>query len=178
VVVVGAGGIGFDVAEFLVAGGHSTTLDAAAWRAEWGVADPALARGGLAADGPQVTPPARQVTLLQRKSGKPGAGLGKTTGWIHRTALKMKQVRMLGGVNYERIGDEGLLITHGPQRENPTWIACDHVVLCAGQVPQRELADALEAQGARVHLIGGAREAGELDAKRAIDEAWRLAVTL
>ena len=118
------------------------------------------------------------MTLLQRKSGKPGAGLGKTTGWIHRTALKMKQVRMLGGVNYERIGDEGLLITHGPQRENPTWIACDHVVLCAGQVPQRELADALEAQGARVHLIGGAREAGELDAKRAIDEAWRLAVTL
>ena len=178
VVVVGAGGIGFDVAEFLVAGGHSTTLDAAAWRAEWGVADPALARGGLATDGPQVTPPARQVTLLQRKSGKPGAGLGKTTGWIHRTALKMKQVRMLGGVNYERIGDEGLLITHGPQRENPTWIACDHVVLCAGQLPQRELADALEAQGRRVHLIGGAREAGELDAKRAIDEAWRLAVTL
>ncbi|HNB47170.1 MAG TPA: FAD-dependent oxidoreductase, partial [Burkholderiaceae bacterium] len=178
VVVVGAGGIGFDVAEFLVAGGHSSTLDRAAWLAEWGVTDPALARGGLAPEGSQPGAPARQVTLLQRKPGKPGAGLGKTTGWIHRAALKMKQVRMIGGVNYERIGDEGLLVSHGPKREDPTWIAGDHIVLCAGQLPQRELADALQARGVAVHLIGGAREAGELDAKRAIDEAWRLAVML
>jgi len=178
VAIIGAGGIGFDVAEFLVHDGHSPTLDLPAWQAEWGVADPQAARGGLAPQGPQVPPPARQVTLLQRKPGKLGEGLGKTTGWIHRTTLKMKQVRMVGGVNYERIGDEGLLVSYGERRENPAWIACDTVVLCAGQVPLRELADALQAQGRKVHVIGGALEAGELDAKRAIDQAARLAAQL
>jgi len=178
VAIVGAGGIGFDVAEFLVHQGHSTTLDLPAWRAEWGITDPAEARGGLAATGPRATPPARHVTLLQRKKGKLGAGLGKTTGWIHRTALKMKQVEMVGGVNYERIADEGLLVSYGEQREDPTWIPCDTVVLCAGQVPLFSLAQALEAQGRRPHRIGGALEAGELDAKRAIDQAARLAAAL
>ncbi len=178
VAIIGAGGIGFDVAEFLVAEGHSTTLDLPAWQAEWGVTDPALAPGGLRPEGPQATPPARQVTLLQRKSGKLGDGLGKTTGWIHRAALKMKQVRMIGGVNYERIGDDGLLVSYGKDRENPTWIPCDTIVLCAGQLPQRALADELQAQGRPVHLIGGALEAGELDAKRAIDQAARLAARL
>jgi len=125
-----------------------------------------------------VTPPAREVVLLQRKRGKLGAGLGKTTGWIHRATLKMKHVEMIGGVNYERIGDEGLLISHGEERKDPTWIACDNVVLCAGQVPLRDLADALDARGQRVHVIGGAFEAGELDAKKAIDQAARLAATL
>jgi len=178
VAIIGAGGIGFDVAEFLVNEGHSTALDLPAWQAEWGVTDPAAEPGGLRLEGPQPTPPARQVTLLQRKAGKLGDGLGKTTGWIHRAALKMKQVKMIGGVNYERIGDEGLLISHGEKRENPTWVACDTVVLCAGQLPQRTLADELQAQGRRVHLIGGALEAGELDAKRAIDQAARLAARL
>ncbi|MBE2264406.1 MAG: NADPH-dependent 2,4-dienoyl-CoA reductase [Burkholderiaceae bacterium] len=178
VAVIGAGGIGFDVAEFLVHDGHSTTLNLPAWQAEWGVTDPALAPGGLNTAPPLVSPPARQVTLLQRKAGKPGAGLGKTTGWIHRTALKMKKVKMIGGVNYERIGDEGLLVSYGEKRENPTWIACDSIVLCAGQTPQRELADALQASGMKPHLIGGALEAGELDAKRAIDQAARLAARL
>jgi 2,4-dienoyl-CoA reductase (NADPH2) len=178
VAIIGAGGIGFDVAEFLVNAGHSTALDLPAWQAEWGVTDPAAEPGGLRLEGPQPTPPARQVTLLQRKAGKLGDGLGKTTGWIHRAALKMKQVKMIGGVNYERIGDEGLLISHGEERENPTWVACDTVVLCAGQLPQRTLADELQAQGRRVHLIGGALEAGELDAKRAIDQAARLAAQL
>ncbi|WP_240964753.1 NADPH-dependent 2,4-dienoyl-CoA reductase, partial [Acidovorax sp. SRB_24] len=178
VAVIGAGGIGFDVAEFLVQGGHSTTLDLPAWQAEWGVTDPALARGGLASAGPQATPPARQVTLLQRKKGKLGAGLGKTTGWIHRTTLKRKLVEMVGGVNYERIADEGLLVSYGEEREDPTWIACDSVVLCAGQVPLRDLADALQAQGRSVHLVGGALAAGDLDAKRAIDQAARLAARL
>jgi len=178
VAIVGAGGIGFDVAEFLVAGGHSSTLDLPAWQAEWGVTDPALAPGGLRPEGPQPGPPARQVTLLQRKAGKLGEGLGKTTGWIHRAALKMKQVQMIGGVNYERIGDEGLLVSYGEQRENPMWIACDTVVLCAGQLPLRTLAEDLQAQGRPVHLIGGALEAGELDAKRAIDQAARLAARL
>ncbi len=178
VAVIGAGGIGFDVAEFLVSEGHSTTTDLPAWQAEWGVTDPALAVGGLNPAGPQATPPGRQVTLLQRKAGKLGEGLGKTTGWIHRTALKMKRVTMIGGVNYERIGDEGLLVSDGEKRENLRWIACDTVVLCAGQLPLRELADALMAQGQQVHLIGGAHEAGELDAKRAIDQAARLAAAL
>ncbi len=178
VAVIGAGGIGFDVAEFLVSEGHSTTTDLPAWQAEWGVTDPALAVGGLNPAGPQATPPGRQVTLLQRKAGKLGEGLGKTTGWIHRTALKMKRVTMIGGVNYERISDEGLLVSDGEKRENLRWIACDTVVLCAGQLPLRELADALMAQGQQVHLIGGAHEAGELDAKRAIDQAARLAAAL
>ena len=179
VAIIGAGGIGFDVAEFLTHGEHpSTTLDLPAWKAEWGITDPAEARGGLAASGPRVTPPARQVTLLQRKKGKLGGGLGKTTGWIHRTVLKMKAVEMVGGVNYERIADEGLLVSYGEKREDPTWIPCDTVVLCAGQVPLRSLAQELEAQGRKPHLIGGALEAGELDAKRAIDQAARLAARL
>ncbi len=178
VAIVGAGGIGFDVAEFLVNEGHSTTVDLPAWLAEWGVTDPAQQRGGLSAAGPQVSPPQRQVTLLQRKGGKLGDGLGKTTGWIHRAALKMKQVKMIGGVNYERISDDGLLVSYGEQRENPTWIPCDTVVLCAGQLPLRTLADELQVLGKPAHLIGGALEAGELDAKRAIDQAARLAARL
>ena len=178
VAIIGAGGIGFDVAEYLVAGDHSTTLDLPAWQAEWGVTDPAAAPGGLRPEGPQVTPPAREVTLLQRKQGKLGDGLGKTTGWIHRAALKMKRVKMIGGVNYERIADEGLLVSYGEKRENPSWIPCDTVVLCAGQLPLRTLADELQARGQKPHLIGGALEAGELDAKRAIDQAARLAARL
>ncbi len=180
VAVIGAGGIGFDVAEYLVHDHEhkSPSLDLVSWMQEWGVTDPSTAPGGLRTEGPKPFPPAREVVLLQRKKGKLGAGLGKTTGWIHRASLKMKDVEMLGGVNYERIGDEGLLISFGEKRENPTWIACDHVVLCAGQVPLRELADALSQQGKPVHVIGGAFEAGELDAKKAIDQAARLAATL
>ncbi len=186
VAIIGAGGIGFDVAEYLVSDGHTTALDLPAWQAEWGVTDPALAPGGLRPDGPRPVPPAREVTLLQRKAGKLGEGLGKTTGWIHRAALKMKQVRMIGGVNYERIGaftagtiqDWGLLVSYGKERENPTWIPCDTVVLCVGQLPLRTLADELQAQGKTVHLIGGALEAGELDAKRAINQAAWLAARL
>lgn len=179
VAIIGAGGIGFDVAEFLTHGDHtSTTLDLPAWKAEWGITDPADARGGLAASGPVVTPPARQVTLLQRKKGKLGAGLGKTTGWIHRTTLKMKEVQMVSGVNYERVADEGLLVSYGEKREDPTWIPCDTVVLCAGQVPLFSLAQELEVAGRKPHRIGGALEAGELDAKRAIDQAARLAARL
>jgi 2,4-dienoyl-CoA reductase (NADPH2) len=176
VAIIGAGGIGFDVAEFLVHAGPSTALDLAAWQAEWGVTDPALAPGGLTQEHPM--PPAREITLLQRKAGKLGAGLGKTTGWIHRATLKARQVRMVGGVNYERIGDEGLLISHGPERKDPSWIACDTVVLCAGQESLRDLADELRGLGKPVHVIGGAHEAGELDAKKAIDQAARLAARL
>ena len=178
VAIIGAGGIGFDVAEFLVTGGHSTTTNLKEWQAEWGVTDPAAAPGGLVPSGPQVEPPARQITLLQRKEGKLGENLGKTTGWIHRTALKMKQVRMVGGVNYERIDDEGLMVSDGEKRENPRWIEADTIVLCAGQLPLRTLADELQTLGKTAHVIGGAKEAGELDAKRAIDQAARLAARL
>jgi 2,4-dienoyl-CoA reductase (NADPH2) len=177
VAIVGAGGIGFDVAEFLVTpAGHSPTLNLQEWLAEWGVTDPAQVRGGVVR--PQPAPPARKVTLLQRKTGKLGKGLGKTTGWIHRAALQMKQVEMIGGVNYERIGPQGLFVTYGEGRKDGQLIECDTVVLCAGQAPLRELEAPLRAAGVAVHLIGGAHEAAELDAKRAIDQGTRLAVTL
>jgi 2,4-dienoyl-CoA reductase (NADPH2) len=177
VAIVGAGGIGFDVAEFLVTPpGHSPTLNLHEWLAEWGVADPAEVRGGVVR--PQPAPPARRVTLLQRKPGKLGRTLGKTTGWIHRAALQMKQVEMVGGVNYERITPEGLFVTYGQERKDPQLIECDTIVLCAGQEPLRELQAPLAAAGIAVHLIGGAHEAAELDAKRAIDQGTRLAAQL
>jgi 2,4-dienoyl-CoA reductase (NADPH2) len=177
VAIIGAGGIGFDVAEFLVTPpGHSPTLNLEEWLTEWGVADPVAVRGGVVQ--PRPSPPARKVTLLQRKAGKLGKGLGKTTGWIHRAALQMKQVEMIGGVNYERITPEGLFVTHGQERRDGQVIACDTIVLCAGQEPLRELQAPLSAAGVAVHLIGGAHEAAELDAKRAIDQATRLAARL
>jgi len=177
VAIVGAGGIGFDVAEFLVtAPGHSPTMNLHEWLAEWGVADPGTVRGGVVR--PQPAPAARQVTLLQRKRGKLGKGLGKTTGWIHRAALQMKKVEMIGGVNYERITPQGLFVTYGEKRSDGQLIECDTVVLCTGQEPLRELLVPLRAAGVKTHLIGGADEAGELDAKRAIDQGTRLAAAL
>ena len=181
VALIGAGGIGFDVAEFLVTpAGHSTAVNLPEWLAEWGVADPSTVRGGVV--GPVPTPAARQVTLLQRKPGKLGGNLGKTTGWIHRAALKMKNVEMLSGVNYERIvqqaGGLGLFITYGEKRTDGTVLEVDTIVLCAGQEPLQELLEPLKAAGINTHLIGGAQEAGELDAKRAIDQGTRLGARL
>ncbi len=173
VAVIGAGGIGFDVAEYLVAGGHSSTLSPQDWRREWGVGDPALTPGGLAAPAPDA--PARQVWLLQRKAEKPGRGLGKTTGWIHRAALQAKGVKMLGGVSYDRITEEGLWITRGGEAE---LLPVDDVVLCAGQISERGLYERLIAAGLKAHVIGGADVATELDAKRAIDQGARLAAAL
>ncbi len=178
VAVVGAGGIGFDVAETLVQDGVSPTLDAGLWREEWGVSAPWEDRGGLDPEGPKPHPPARQVHLLQRKAEKPGRHLGKTTGWIHRASLAMKRVRMQGGVNYERITPEGLWISHGPARDQVELLAVDAVVLCSGQEPERGLSAELERRGIRHHRIGGADVAAELDAKRAIDQAARLAARL
>ena len=178
VAIIGAGGIGFDVAEFLLHDGHSPTMDLDEWLAEWGVVDPAVARGGLSPDRTRPESSRREITLLQRKAGKHGANLGKTTGWIHRAVLKMNNVQMIGGVNYERIGDEGLLISYGEKRENPTWLDVDNIVMCAGQVPKRDLQDPLQAAGISTHLIGGADIATELDAKRAIDQGSRLAARL
>jgi 2,4-dienoyl-CoA reductase (NADPH2) len=177
VAIVGAGGIGFDVAEFLVVPeGGSPTMDLKEWLQEWGVADPEEARGGLAK--PQPAPAARQVTLLQRKRGKLGAGLGKTTGWIHRSALAARGVTMLPGVNYERITAEGLVVSFGEEHANERLIEADTIVLCAGQESQRSLEAPLRAAGIPVHVIGGADEAAELDAKRAIDQGTRLAAAL
>ncbi|WP_417806255.1 FAD-dependent oxidoreductase [Thioclava sp.] len=175
VAIIGAGGIGFDVAEFLTVD-DSPTLDLEEWKREWGVGDPAQTPGGLADPDPE--PPTRAVTLLQRKREKLGRRLGKTTGWIHRAALQMKNVQMIGGVNYERITAEGLHVSYGEARENPSVIAADTVVLCAGQLPERRLADALIAAGRSPHIIGGADVAAELDAKRAIDQGTRLAAAI
>ncbi|CUH98728.1 NADPH-dependent 2,4-dienoyl-CoA reductase [Leisingera aquaemixtae] len=178
VAVIGAGGIGFDVSEFLLEKGHSPATDLPAWMKEWGVADPAEHRAGLAPEGPQPAAPARQVTLLQRKAERHGKRLGKTTGWIHRATLKMKDVEFVGGVNYERIDEEGLHVSFGETRENPTVIAADTIVLCAGQVSERSLADQLAERGITAHVIGGADVAAELDAKRAINQGTRLAASL
>ncbi len=169
VAVIGAGGIGVDVSEFLTTL-DSPTLDLAAWKAEWGVTDPLSAPGALAKPRPEPSP--RQVFLLQRKPGKIGAGLGKTTGWVHRAALKNKGVEQLRGVNYERIDDEGLHITFGPKHEKPRVLAVDTIVICAGQESVRDLATPT------THLIGGANLATELDAKRAIAQGTELAANL
>ncbi len=173
VALVGAGGIGFDVAEFLVHQGASPTLDPRRWMAEWGIDPDFESRGGLVPARPE--PPARQVWLLQRSAGTPGAKLGKTTGWIHRAALKAKGVKMLGGVEYLGVDDAGLRIRVDGVDQ---LLAVDHVVICAGQEPRRDLLAQLQAGGRNAHLIGGADVATELDAKRAIDQGSRLAAIL
>ena len=176
VAVIGAGGIGFDVSEFLVHQGVSTSLDREAFWKEWGIDTRLEARGGVAGITPQVEAPARQVFLLQRKKTKVGDGLGKTTGWIHRTGLKNKRVQMLNSVEYLSIDDDGLHIRIGDGE--PQLLAVDNIVICAGQDPLRDLQAGLEAAGQSVHLIGGADVAAELDAKRAINQGSRLAAEL
>ncbi len=177
VAVLGAGGIGFDVAEYLtdpgLAGGVDTSRDIPAFLATWGIdADHATAGGLVEATRP-VAP--RQVTLLQRKTSKVGAGLGKTTGWIHRTELKRRGVEFVAGATYDRVDDEGLHLLIGDEK---IVLDVDHVVLCTGQEPQRGLYDELVALGVEARLIGGADVAAELDAKRAIDQGTRLAAQL
>ncbi|HRO27799.1 MAG TPA: NADPH-dependent 2,4-dienoyl-CoA reductase [Luteimonas sp.] len=173
VAIVGAGGIGFDVAEFIVHAGPSPTLDVAAWMREWGVDPRFESAGGLLP--PRVEPSPRQVWLLQRSPGKPGARLGKTTGWIHRSTLKHKGVRAIGGVEYVAVDEEGFHIRVDGQ---PQLLPVDHVITCAGQEPHRALLAPLQAAGRSVHLVGGADVATELDAKRAIAQASRLAARL
>ena len=173
VAIVGAGGIGFDVAEFLVHDGPSPTLDPARWMGEWGV-DPAFeGRGGLAP--PRPEPPARELWLLQRSPGRPGARLGRTTGWIHRATLRAKGVHMLGGVAYLGMEPGGFRIR---REDGEALLPVDQVVVCAGQESRRDLLGPLQATGAEVHVIGGAHLAAELDARRAIEQASRLAARL
>ena len=175
VALIGAGGIGFDIAEYLVQEQPSPTVNPPEWLAEWGI-DPELqARSGIEGVKPAPTPPEREVWLLQRSEGKPGKRLNKTSGWVHRATLAAKRVKMQGGVEYQRIDDNGL---HVLIDGRPQTLAVDHVVICAGQTPNRELADALAECALPVHVIGGADVAAELDAKRAIDQATRLAATL
>ncbi|APS17949.1 2,4-dienoyl-CoA reductase [Streptomyces sp. Tue 6075] len=173
VAIVGAGGIGFDVAEFLTDGGDAASLDPDTFFRQWGVDTAYEERGGLRA--PERPKSPRTVHLVQRRTTKVGAGLGKTTGWIHRTELRHRGVEMIAGASYDRIDDEGLHLTvDGERRVLPV----DTVVLCAGQEPRRELYEELSAGSVPVHLIGGADVAAELDAKRAIRQGTELAAAL
>jgi 2,4-dienoyl-CoA reductase (NADPH2) len=183
VAVVGAGGVGFDVSEFLVTTPaepadeyRSPSIILKEWKAEWGAADPQEVRGALTT--PMPAPPAREVYLLQRTRGAQGKGLGKTSGWVHRASLKAKGVQQLSGVNYERIDDDGLHISFGPDRADPRLLEVDNVVICAGQDSVRDLEDGLRGQGVDPHVIGGAALAAELDAKRAIRQGTELAAKL
>ena len=180
VAVIGAGGIGFDVSEYLVHENKSDSkqIEIPKWMKEWGVGDPNKIPGGLAESGPKPEAPVRQVILMQRKKQKLGRNLGKTTGWIHRSALKMKNVQMVGNINYEEITSKGIMVSDGELRENPRLVSADTVVICAGQESDRTLADELTEKGKKVHIIGGADVASELDAKRAIDQGVRLAISL
>ncbi|WP_328659940.1 NADPH-dependent 2,4-dienoyl-CoA reductase [Nocardia salmonicida] len=176
VAVIGAGGIGYDVSEYLTVEGHPT-LKLDEWKEEWGVdSENEQVPGQLRK--PKPSPAARDVVLLQRKSTPFGKDLGKTSGWVHRAALKAKGVEQVGGVNYDRIDDAGLHISFGEKHENPRVIEVDNVIVCAGQESVRELEEPLRAAGVDLHLIGGADLAAELDAKRAIDQGTRLAARL
>ncbi|KAG7396195.1 hypothetical protein PHYBOEH_002636 [Phytophthora boehmeriae] len=176
VAVIGAGGIGFDVAEFVTHVGESTSSSVDAFAREWGIDTTNSVRGGVAGVSPDVLPPPREVYLMQRKSSKHGKDLGKTTGWIHRLSLKHRDVKMIGGVSYDKVDDAGLHYTD--KKGKKQVLDVDTVIVCAGQVPLRELEKPLQDKGVTVFRIGGADEAGELDAKRAIDQGARLAATI
>lgn len=175
VAVIGAGGIGFDVSEFLTTD-VSPTLNLKEWKAEWGVADPQEARGALTT--PLPAPAVREVYLLQRTKGPQGRNLGKTSGWVHRASLKAKGVHQLSGVNYELIDDEGLHISFGSEHRDRRVLPVDNVVICAGQESVRDLEEDLRRNGIEPHIIGGAAVAAELDAKRAIKQGTELAAAL
>jgi len=175
VAIVGAGGIGFDVAEYITHQGKSPSLDVDLFMKEWGVDLNMEHQGGIKGVEPHLPEVPREVFLLQRKKSKVGKNLGKTTGWIHRTSLKNRDVKMINGCSYERIDDEGF---HVLVNDEPKTLPVDTVIICAGQDPLRELQDALTQAGESVHLIGGSDVAAELDAKRAINQGARLAASL
>ncbi|MCL5768579.1 NADPH-dependent 2,4-dienoyl-CoA reductase [Acinetobacter sp. ANC5681] len=173
VAIIGAGGIGFDTAEYLTHEGDSGSLNPEKFYAEWGIDTSYAHVGGLKQ--PELEKSEREVYLLQRKTAAVGAGLGKTTGWIHRTGLKHRNVKMIAGASYDKVDDQGLHITVDGQT---TVLDVDNVVICAGQESYTAMFDQLKADGKNVHLIGGAKEAGELDAKRAIRQGAELAAVL
>ena len=175
VAVIGAGGIGFDVSEYLSHEGESTALNINAWLEEWGIDKTMVARSGTEGVRPKTPASPREIFMFKRSPGKFGGNLGKTTGWIHRSTLKKKKVQFIGEVQYTKIDDQGL---HYIKNGEATVLDVDHVILCAGQLPFKELLAPLETEGAKVHVIGGADIAAELDAKRAIDQGSRLAAIL
>ena len=175
VAVIGAGGIGFDVSEYLGHEGESTALNIDAWLKEWGIDKTLEARSGTENVQPEPHPSPREIFMFKRSKGKFGGNLGKTTGWIHRSTLKMKKVQFINEVQYTKINDEGL---HYTQNNEQKLLAVDTVVICAGQLPFKELLEPLQEKGIKVHVIGGADVAAELDAKRAINQACRLAAKI
>ena len=177
VAIIGAGGIGFDVAEFLGHPPHDPSVfpTPEEFARQWGIDMTLSARGGVKGVRAEPEPLAREIWLLQRKSSKPGKGLGKTTGWVHRLSLRRRGVKMLAGVQYELIDDRGLHIQHDGEHK---VLEVDNVVICAGQLPRRDLQEGLHAAGVKVHLIGGADVAAELDAKRAIRQGSELAAAI
>jgi 2,4-dienoyl-CoA reductase (NADPH2) len=175
VAIVGAGGIGFDVAHFITQPERCSSLDRDAFLKEWGVDRAYRLPGGLMQEGPHIPASGRQVYLLQRKKSKIGKSLGKTTGWIHRLILKRRNVIMINAVSYRKIDDDGLHVT---LKGNPQILEVDTVIICAGQESKRGLKKSLENAGMAVHLIGGSADAVELDAKRAIDQGARLAAAI
>ncbi|WP_397445865.1 FAD-dependent oxidoreductase [Polaribacter sp. R77954] len=175
VAVIGAGGIGFDVSEYLTHQGESTSQNIEAWLQEWGIDKSLSARSGIEGIQPDFHPASREIFMFKRSKGKFGGNLGKTTGWIHRANLKKKKVQFIGEVSYTKIDDQGL---HYTQNEAQKVLDVDHVIICAGQTPFKELYQPLLDLGKKVHVIGGADFASELDAKRAIDQGARLAAEL
>ena len=175
VAVIGAGGIGFDVSEFLLHQGDSSALDIDTWLTEWGIDKNIEARGGIAGIQPSFPSAKREIFMFKRSKGKFGGNLGKTTGWIHRANLKKQNVQFINEVQYTKIDDQGLHYSKGEQSK---ILEVDNVIICAGQTPLKELYTALESSGKSIHIIGGADIADELDAKRAIDQGCRLAASL
>ncbi|MGO3412477.1 MAG: FAD-dependent oxidoreductase [Kluyvera intermedia] len=175
VAIIGCGGIGFDTAMYLSQPGNPTSQNIAEFCVEWGIDTSLQLAGGLRPEGPHLARSPRQIVMLQRKNSKPGEGLGKTTGWIHRTTLLSRGVKMIAGVSYQKIDEAGLHVEIGGE---PQLLAVDNVIICAGQEPNRMLAEPLQAAGKTVHLIGGSDVAGELDARRAIAQGTTLALTI
>ncbi|WP_414164947.1 FAD-dependent oxidoreductase [Superficieibacter sp. BNK-5] len=175
VAIIGCGGIGFDTAMYLSQPGDPTSQNIAEFCVEWGIDTSLHQIGGLRPEGPQLPKSPRQIVMLQRKASKPGEGLGKTTGWIHRATLLARGVKMIPSVNYQKIDDEGLHVLIGGEAQ---VLNVDNVVICAGQEPRRDLAEPLRAMGKTVHLIGGCDVALELDARRAIAQGTRLALEI
>ena len=179
VAIIGAGGIGFDVAEYLASSGRSLTLDLKKWLSEWGVVDPALERGGISFDktiGSKAGD--REIFLLQRRNERLGKRLGKTTGWIHRKSLLKKGVQMIAGVNYEEVFSEGLVVSFGEEKKDRKTLNVETIIVCAGQESETKLAKSLAGSRIDFQVIGGAEIAHELDAKRAIDQGCRLAAQI
>ena len=179
IAIIGAGGIGFDMAEYISSSGISPTLNINKWMEKWGVVDPEKERGGILPKSEMtLNTTSKEIFLLQRKNEKLGKRLGKTTGWIHRKSLEKKNVKMFAGVNYEQITTDGLLISFGEEKKDLQTLKVDSIIICAGQISEISLVEKLNINKINHHIIGGAKVADELDAKSAIDQGCRLAAKL